>query len=629
MGRIKTQAKALAITYDTYTQNNINLLNHRGHYDPHRFLGVHPNQNGGYVVRLWRPGAENMTIQTADGPLEMVKMDPSGLFECTFSALPQYRIEHSNGLPAEDPYAFLPTFGETDQYLFARGLHYKLYEKMGAIPLVHQGVPGVAFTVWAPNAKQVSLVGDFNHWDGRTHPMRSLGYSGVWELFVPRITAGHKYKFEIVTQKAERLIKADPYARYSERRPSTASIVADVESFLWSDEAWMQQRHQAKNGPMAVYEVHLGSWKRDDNNFYSYRQLAHELADYCLEMKFTHVELLPISEHPLDESWGYQVTGFYAVTSRFGKPEDFQYFVNHLHSKGIGVLLDWVPAHFPTDAFSLGRFDGEALYEHEDPRQGFHPHWSTYLFNYGRHEVSNFLIANVLYWAERFHLDGFRVDAVASMLYLDYGRNAGEWIPNRYGGKENLEAIEFIKHLNSVVHQFYPSVIMIAEESTAFPSVTKPVEKGGLGFDFKWNMGWMSDTLTYFCKDPIYRRFHHHHLSFGLLYAFTERFISVLSHDEVVHGKGSLIAKMPGDWWQKFAGVRLLYSYMICQPGKKLLFMGGGNWPVGRVVVQTADSLAFAAVPYARFFAKNGQRGEWIVSDASCFVGEGRRVHLL
>jgi len=414
------------------------------------------------------------------------------------------------------------------------------------------------------------------------NPMRVMGSSGIWELFVPGLEEGCKYKFEIKTQTGHIRIKADPYALSSELRPNTASVVASVDSFEWQDHDWLERRLKEKNQPkpINIYEVHLGSWKQRDGVFMNYQDIAHELVGYCHYMGYTHIQLMPVSEHPLDESWGYQVSGFYAVTRRFGLPKDFQAFVNTLHINGIGVLLDWVPGHFPTDEFSLARFDGSHLYEHADWRQGFHPHWNTYIFNYGRHEVCNFLIANALFWMEKMHIDGLRVDAVASMLYLDYGREEGEWIPNQYGGKENLEAIEFLKHLNSVVHEKFPGILMVAEESTSFTGVTHPLEHSGLGFDLKWNMGWMNDTLSYFHKDPLYRHYHQYLLTFGLIYAFSEKFILVLSHDEVVHGKGSLLAKMPGDYWQKFANLRLLISYMFCQPGKKLLFMGGeiGQW---------------------------------------------------
>jgi 1,4-alpha-glucan branching enzyme len=407
--------------------------------------------------------------------------------------------------------------------------------------------------------------------------MRSLGASGIFEIFIPGLKEGVKYKFEIRTCTGDLKIKSDPFGYMSELRPSTASIVTQVDRYEWKDLDWMLKRKEMKESqPMLIYEVHLGSWKRkEDGSFLNYRDLAHELSNYCLDMGFTHIELMPILEHPFDESWGYQVTGFFAPTSRFGSPEDFQYFVDHLHRKGIGVILDWVPGHFPSDDFGLALFDGSALFEHGDPRKGMHPHWQTCIFNFGRYEVSNFLIASALFWLEVMHIDALRVDAVASMLYLDYGRNEGEWIPNEYGGRENLEAIEFIKHVNSIVHQRCPGAAMIAEESTAFPGISHPVDLGGLGFDMKWSMGWMNDTLSYFEKDPLFRHHHHNHLTFYLLYAFSERFVLVLSHDEVVHGKKSLIGKMPGDLWQKFAGLRLLYSYMICQPGKKLLFMGG------------------------------------------------------
>ncbi len=555
------------------------------HFDPHSILGLHSADHDTRVIRLWRPGAQTVFLEVRGKIVQAEKTHDAGLFEYVVpsdTSSSDYRVYHQNGLLAQDPYAFLPTFGETDQYLFSKGVHYQLYKNMGGRLTTHGGCAGAKFTVWAPSARRVALVGDFNHWDGRLNPMRSLGYSGVWEIFVPGLKAGDKYKFEIKTQTGEILLKADPYAYSSEVRPATASILADVESFEWSDRAWLDQRLQKKDQPkpMNIYEVHLGSWRRKWDQFLNYREVAHQLADYCQELGFTHVELLPIAEHPLDESWGYQVSGYYAVTSRFGTPQDFQYFVNHLHHRNIGVILDWVPGHFPTDEFSLGRFDGTSLYEHADPRQGFHPHWHTHIFNFGRHEVANFLIANALFWFDQMHIDGLRVDAVASMLYLDYGREEGQWIPNLYGGKENLDAIEFIKHSNSIIHQYHPGVCMIAEESTAFTGVTHPVEWGGLGFDLKWNMGWMNDTLRYFSKDMLYRHYHHNDLTFGLLYAFTEKFINVFSHDEVVHGKQNLLSKMPGDMWQKFANLRLLYSYMICQPGKKLLFMGCeiGQW---------------------------------------------------
>lgn len=570
---------------DPHFLEQLSRIVHGTHHDPHTILGLHPYFEGYKVIRLWRPGADRIHLEVLGSIVEAKKIHDAGIFEYVVpkhTTFNDYRVYHQNGMLVHDPYAFEPTFGEVDQYLYGKGVHYKLYQKMGARLTTHQGVVGTKFNVWAPNAKNVALVGDFNHWNGRANPMRVLGYSGIWELFIPGLPEGTRYKFEIHTQQGEVIIKADPYALSSEVRPFTASVVADIHRFQWQDDAWVENRKRLQNQPQPIniYEVHLGSWRKRDDHFLNYREIAHELATYCKEMGYTHVELLPIQEHPLDESWGYQVSGFYAPTSRFGRPEDFQYFINHLHQNQIGVILDWVPGHFPTDDFSLGRFDGSALYEHADPRQGFHPHWQTHIFNFGRHEITNFLIANALYWFEEMHVDGLRVDAVASMLYLDYGRECNEWIPNECGGKENLQAIEFLKHLNAVVHDKCPGVLMIAEESTSFTGVTHPVSTGGLGFDIKWNMGWMNDTLRYFSKDMLYRHYHHNDLTFGLIYAFSERFMNVLSHDEVVHGKGSLMGRMPGDLWQQFANLRLLIGYMMCQPGKKLLFMGGeiGQW---------------------------------------------------
>lgn len=548
------------------------------HHNPHRFLGIHEDA-GKKIIRLFRPGAEKIFLEVKGNIVEAEKL-LDGLFvyhvssDCTFK---DYRIYHHNGLLAHDPYAFLPTFGELDAFLFNKGVHYELYKALGAHPTTNQGVPGVKFAVWAPNAIGVSLVADFNFFNGQVQPMRSMGESGVYELFIPGIKEGEKYKFEIRTKEGDLRIKSDPFAFWSELRPHTASVVFPVNGFHWEDEAWFQKRSSnGLNSPMSIYEVHLGSWKKLSNGeFSNYKDIAHELAPYCKRMGFTHIELMPIMEHPLDESWGYQVTGYFSTTSRYGTPKDFQYFVNYFHKEGIGVILDWVPAHFPTDDFALIRFDGTSLYEHSDPRQGYHPHWNTAIFNFGRHEVTNFLIASALFWLKEMHIDGLRVDAVASLLYLDYGREAGQWIPNIYGNNFNLESIEFLKHLNSIVHKECPGSIMIAEESTAFQGVTHSLEEGGLGFDLKWNMGWMNDTLRYFSKDPIYRPYHQNDLTFGLIYAFHEKFVCVLSHDEIVHGKRSLLSKMPGDEWQRFANLRLLYSYMICQPGKKLLFMGG------------------------------------------------------
>lgn len=554
------------------------------HHDPHSTLGLHTLANGKKVIRLFRPGATAIHIELKGKIIEL-RAEREGFFECEVpgdTIYQDYKIYHQNGLFSYDPYAFLPSLGEMDQYLFARGVHYQLFNILGAKLINHQGISGVRFAVWAPSAKRVSLIADFNYFDGRANPMRSMGSSGIWELFVPGLKEGEKYKFEVKTQDGHLKVKNDPFGFSTELRPLNASIVADLDKFKFDDWEWMNERASSvdRPKPINVYEIYAGSWKKKNGGYLNYRELAVELVPYLQKMGYTHVELMPIQEHPLDESWGYQVSGFYAVTSRYGSPEDFQWFVNYLHKNRIGVILDWVPGHFPTDEFSLARFDGTALYEHEDPKQGFHPHWHTNIFNFGRNEVSNFLIANAIYWFEKMHVDGLRVDAVASMLYVDYGRNEGEWIPNKYGGRENLEAIEFFKHLNAVVHERFPGVLTIAEESTSFTGVSHSLKQGGLGFDMKWNMGWMNDTLRYFSKDMIFRKFHHNDLTFGLLYAFSERFMLALSHDEVVHGKGSLIAKMPGDMWQKFANLRLLHSYQICQPGKKLMFMGGeiGQW---------------------------------------------------
>ena len=548
------------------------LLSEQRHHDPHHFLGLHDTPTG-QVIRLWRPGSEKIHLEVLGQIVEAEKVSDLGLFEYVPAARitsNDYRIYHQSGLLAHDPYSFLPTLGELDTFLFNKGCHYALYSVLGA----NVKEKGTQFAVWAPNARSVCLVGDFNHWDGRLYPMRSMGVSGIWELFVPGIKQGEKYKFEIHTREGDLRLKSDPMAFYSELRPLTASVVYDLNAYQWNDAGW---KKRALTGPINIYEMHLGSWRNYGTEFPNYREIAVDLAKYCKEMGFTHVELLPVMEHPLDESWGYQVTGFFAVTSRYGTPNDFQYFVNHLHQQGIGVILDWVPAHFPMDDFSLNRFDGTALYEHDDPRKGIHPHWHTAIFNYSRKEVANFLIASALFWFDKMHIDGLRVDAVASMLFLDYGRKAGEWIPNPDGSNYNIDAIEFLKHLNAVVHDRFPGALMIAEESSSYAGVTHPE---GLGFDLKWNMGWMNDTLRYFCKDPIYRQHHQNELTFSILYVFSEKFMNVLSHDEVVHGKGSLICKMPGTDWQRFANVRLIYSYMLCHPGKKLIFMGAevGQW---------------------------------------------------
>ncbi|MBO0728638.1 MAG: 1,4-alpha-glucan branching protein GlgB [Acidimicrobiaceae bacterium] len=478
----------------------------------------------------------------------------------------------------DDPYRAWPTLGDVDLHLIGEGRHLRLWDVLGAHPRVHEGMAGVAFAVWAPNARAVRVVGDWNGWDGRVHPMRSLGGSGVWELFIPGISAGPCYKFEIVGADGRLVLKADPMAFQTEAPPSTASVIAPPPAHVWGDEAWLRERaqHDLQRRPMSVYEVHLGSWRRGPGGRpLTYRELAEQLPGYAAELGFTHVELMPVAEHPFAGSWGYQVSAYYAPTARFGTPDEFRALVDACHQHGLGVIVDWVPAHFPRDDFALARFDGTALYEHADPRRGEHPDWGTLVFNYGRNEVRNFLVANALYWMEAFHIDALRVDAVASMLYLDYSRPAGAWVPNEYGGRENLEGVAFLKEVNETVFARHPGVTMIAEESTAWPAVSRPTWLGGLGFGFKWNMGWMHDTLDFFSVDPLYRRYHHRDLTFGLLYAWSEHFILPLSHDEVVHEKRSLLAKMPGDAWQQLANLRALYGWMWAHPGKQLVFMGG------------------------------------------------------
>jgi len=565
--------------------------------DPHSVLGMHTEKNS-VVIRVYDPEAESVSILACGKRTPMEKTAPEGLFSLSFPRRKShfaYEVEKTfpggASFVSEDPYHFLPGIGEMDLYLFNEGKHQRIYDVLGAHPRKMGDVEGVLFAVWAPNAQRVSVVGDFNCWDGRRHMMRRMGVSGVWELFIPALQPGDLYKFEIRTVSGDIITKLDPYAQHTELRPGNAGRIPSAAAFPWTDSAWMKSRQKKNvlNQPVSIYEVHLSSWRgpglpelspvsndpanRDD--FHNYRELAHALAEYVLEMGYTHIELLPVCEHPLDQSWGYQVTGFYSPTARHGSPEDFAYFVNHMHENGIGVILDWVPAHFPKDSFSLGRFDGTALYEHADPRQGEQRDWGTYIFNFGRNEVRNFLTGSALYWFERFHVDGLRVDAVASMLYLDYSRKSDEWIPNRYGGNKNLEAISFLRGLNELTHELFPGIMMVAEESTAFPGVSRPVYLGGLGFTFKWNMGWMHDTLEYYSLDPIYRSFNHSQITFSLLYAFSENFILPLSHDEVVHGKRSLLNRMPGDYEQKFANLRALYAGMTTHPGKKLLFMGG------------------------------------------------------
>ena len=555
--------------------------------NPHGVLGAH-EADGGVVVRAYRPEAEAVRVRPDGdgGGVEAELKDPAGLWEALLpnAKLPlEYELEveypDGNTYTLRDPYAFLPTLGELDLHLVMEGRHEQLYQRLGAHVREIDGVVGTAFAVWAPNARSVSVVGDFNSWDGRLHPMRSLGSSGIWELFVPGVEDGAKYKFELRTQDGQLRIKADPLAFRTEVPPANASIVHRSQH-EWADAEWLEERRERDvlREPVSIYEVHLGSWRLnplEDSRPLNYLELADELSDYVHDLGFTHVELLPVMEHPFSGSWGYQVTGYYAPTSRFGTPDDFRCFVDRLHRNGLGVILDWVPAHFPRDDWALARFDGTALYEHADPRRGAHPDWGTLVFNLGRNEVRNFLLANALYWLREHHADGIRVDAVASMLYLDYSRKAGEWVPNQFGGREDLDAVAFLKEMNEVAYGREPGILTAAEESTAWPGVSRPTYLGGLGFGFKWNMGWMHDTLDYFQRDPVYRQFHHHTLTFSLMYAFSENFVLPLSHDEVVHGKRSLLDKMPGDRWQKFANLRALYAYMWAHPGKKLLFMGG------------------------------------------------------
>ena len=558
----------------------------RDHHDPHAVLGAHPTR-GGLVVRAFRPGAEAI-VALPDGaaPVRLRRVHPEGVFagKIPNASLPlRYDLEvtYPGGatLRGRDAYAFPPTLGELDLHLAAEGRHEQLYERLGAHVQEVDGVEGVSFAVWAPNARSVSVVGDFDGWDGRLHAMRSLGGSGVWELFVPGAEPGARYKFEIRAQGGSLRLKVDPLAFAAEPPPKTASVVFRSRH-VWRDAEWLAHRaaRDPWHEPMSIYEVHLGSWRLnplEQNRQLSYAELGEELADYAAGLGFTHVELLPVMEHPFSGSWGYQATGFYAPTARFGDPDGFRELVDRLHGAGLGVILDWVPAHFPKDDWALARFDGSALYEHEDPRRREHPDWGTLVFNHGRAEVRNFLVANALYWLREHHADGLRVDAVASMLYLDYSRGEGQWTPNVHGGREDLDAVAFVRELNEVVHGRVPGVLMIAEESTAWPGVSQPVHTGGLGFGFKWNMGWMNDTLRYFSRDPAHRRFHHDELTFGLMYAFSENYVLPLSHDEVVHGKRSLVEKMPGSPAERLANLRALYGYMWAHPGKKLLFMGG------------------------------------------------------
>jgi len=572
------------------TQDELRSLVELRNRSPHQLLGLHPLGDGsGLIARALRPDAAKVEIEPVhekDKPTIKLKRIPkTDIFEGTTNganrvyAYDLVVTDHSGKVQrTRDAYSFLPTLGEADLYLFGKGDERRIYDKLGAQLRTIDGVHGASFAVWAPNAQRLSVVGDFNNWDGRYHQMRSLGPSGVWEIFVPGIAQGAHYKFEIRNLHGHITLKTDPFGFFFEKPPKNAAIVWTTQNFAWSDEEWLVRRRQrdALRSPLSIYEVHIGSWKKKSmGESLSYRELAEPLVKYVKEMGFTHIEFMPVAEHAFYPSWGYQVTGFYAPTSRFGTPDDFQFLVNALHAAGIGVIVDWVPAHFPRDDWALANFDGTALFEHEDPRKGAHQDWGTLIFNFGRHEVSNFLVANALYWCDRFHIDGLRVDAVASMLYLDYSRKEGEWIPNQYGGRENLEAIDFLRKFNHITYTEFPGVITIAEESTAWPLVTRPPYLGGLGFSFKWNMGWMHDTLNYFSLDPIYRKYHQNDLTFAMLYHHHENFILPLSHDEVVHGKGSLLGRMPGDDWRRFANLRTLLGYQWLFPGKMLMFMGG------------------------------------------------------
>ena len=554
-------------------------------YAPREILGPHVTGDG-VLVQCFFPGADKVTVKTTKDGREypMSKEDDAGYFAVLLSGrkIPEYTYlveQEGEQIECYDAYAFPCQITLEEEQKFINGICYDIYEKLGAHPMTVNGVDGVYFAVWAPNAARVSVVGDFNHWDGRVYQMQRLSVSGIYELFIPQIPVGSLYKYELKLKDGLTYLKADPYANQAELRPATASVVADLTKYIWKDQTWMKERKkiQTEDAPMFVYEMHLASWKKpeDGREFYNYRELAPMIVAYVKEMGYTHVELMPVMEHPFDASWGYQVTGYYAPTSRYGSPEDFMYFVDTLHQAGIGVILDWVPAHFPRDTFGLANFDGTCLYEHLDPRQGYHPHWGTLIYNYGRSQVKNFLIANALFWTEKFHADGIRFDAVASMLYLDYGKNDGEWVANIYGGNENLDAVELLKHLNSIFKKKHPDALLIAEESTAWPRVTGSVDtEDGLGFDYKWNMGWMNDFVGYMSNDPYFRGAHHNELTFSMVYAYSERFMLSLSHDEVVHQKGSLLEKMPGTEDKKFANLRAAYGFFMTHPGKKLLFMG-------------------------------------------------------
>jgi 1,4-alpha-glucan branching enzyme len=580
---------------DNLHPDAISALSNGNHGDPYSILGAHKIDNQLVSVRAFRPTANNLFVidETENKAIrkEMQRINDAGFFELTLPAnFEQFQYSllevtfDGKEIAFHDPYSFPLSLTEYDFYLHGEGRHWQIYDKLGAHLTQINGVKGVSFAVWAPNAQRVSVVGNFNNWDGRVHTMQLRAPSGIWELFVPGIDAGEIYKYEIKSHNMGYFAeKIDPYGFHAEQRPRTGSIVADLDTYEWNDSQWMTMREASDptQKPMSIYEVHLGSWRRNSKGeWLNYRELAHELVNYVKEMGYSHIELMPVAEHPFDGSWGYQVTGYYAPTSRFGSPQDFMYFVDQCHQNGIGIILDWVPAHFPKDGHALSFFDGTHLYSHEDPRMGEHPDWGTYIFNYGRNEVRNFLIANALFWLKKYHIDGLRVDAVSSMIYLDFSRQEGQWVPNQFGGNENLAAVSFLQEANHVIHDQCPGAITIAEESTAWPMVSRPTYLGGLGFTLKWNMGWMHDTLWYFSKDPVYRKYEHNKLTFSMMYAYTENFVLSLSHDEVVHGKGSLIGKMPGDWWQKFAELRLLAGYQYTHPGKKLNFMGAefGQW---------------------------------------------------
>jgi len=613
----------------------IKRLQNGTHHDPFEYLGRHSDGQGDEIVRVFMPSAKEVTL-VGFGTMTRVKL--TDLFEARLSSLQaaglpvHYQIswqEKHDGSKHQtvSAYSFDTQIGELDLYLFNESKHRRVWEFMGAHIKEIDGVHGVQFVVWAPAVKRVSVVGDFNGWNGLRHPMRNRGASGVWELFIPGLHQGDPYKFEILNNDGVLLHKADPYAQRTSMRPETTSLVTAKSDYEWHDNEWLEHRAawDWQRAPVSIYELHLGSWRHDrehsEEGFISYRGIAEELVNYVAGLGYTHIELMPIMEHPLDESWGYQVSSYFSPTSRYGTPDDLRYLIDHCHTNGIGVILDWVPAHFPKDSFALAQFTGEAIYEHIDPKMAEHQDWGTLIFNYDRHEVRNFLIASALYWIDDFHIDGLRVDAVASMIYLDYSRQEGEWNPNKYGGNENLEAVEFLKEVNEIVHENYPGVVMIAEESTSWPMVSRPTYMGGLGFSMKWNMGWMNDTLSYFQNDPVHRKYHQDQLTFSQLYAWTENFVLPFSHDEVVHLKRSMLDKMPGDDWQRFANLRLLYAYQYAHPGKKLLFMGGefGQW----LEWDSKSSLDWSLCDYSRH---NGLQK--LVGDLNSIYKLERSLHI-